>query len=350
MSVKRFELFRKQLRNYFVACIGMEMQSEFPPIYVINLARDSDRLESFSARLRSLDLAFERIEAVNGAELTPDYISEHSTPACSAFCTRTQIGCYLSHVKVWRRIIDDPESPDVSIIMEDDNIPSDGFVSDVQDVLSSGLRFDILYLGCFGMCGERDPLYALVNLSTSALHVKRIDSPHESLNERLEVPKFPIGAHCYMISKNCIRFLLAKCNLANFHVDVDMAMILAKSPMRVFAFKVPIAYQLATNLQSTQSLSRFPRLLNFIFDKCMLRSKITVGFVLGSPQFQLGPLKVTLYTCLLLALAALLPQNLLRIAAVYFAIELCMEPSNIEAILVFAIAVFRLGLPSTFSY
>lgn len=75
-----------------------------PLIYVINLDRDAERLESVRGNLASLGLAFERLPAVVGKEV-PDWEQLVDLPAY-AWRNRLdapragEVGCYLSHLKV----------------------------------------------------------------------------------------------------------------------------------------------------------------------------------------------------------------------------------------------------------
>jgi glycosyl transferase family 25 len=74
-----------------------------PTIYVINLERDAERLESVRGNLSALGLAFERVPAVIGKELTDwrGYVDMET------YVWRNrqdeprpgEVGCYLSHLK-----------------------------------------------------------------------------------------------------------------------------------------------------------------------------------------------------------------------------------------------------------
>jgi hypothetical protein len=86
------------------------------PIFVISLARAPDRREAISEHLRSLGLEFEIVEAVDGAQLSDsDCIS---LLAKNVTYIRGVIGCYLSHIRLYERIIQD--NIDIALILEDD--------------------------------------------------------------------------------------------------------------------------------------------------------------------------------------------------------------------------------------
>ncbi len=77
------------------------------PIFLINLDRSTDRLEDISHRLSSIGLTFERISAVNSETIDEEqekrlfsYSSGHLPLG------KGEMGCFLSHRKVWQEIVD----------------------------------------------------------------------------------------------------------------------------------------------------------------------------------------------------------------------------------------------------
>jgi glycosyl transferase family 25 len=124
------------------ACVPRGLMSNIP-IYVINLARAGDRLASMQAVLGRLNLAFERIEAVDAAELTPDRVRTLVVPRLGAaiaqlpFFLRTdasgpmiyipehhrylvagEIACHVSHSRAITACIE--SAADGAMIFEDD--------------------------------------------------------------------------------------------------------------------------------------------------------------------------------------------------------------------------------------
>lgn len=93
-----------------------------PLIYVINLDRDAERLESVRGNLASLGLAFERLPAVVGKEV-PDWEQLVDLPAY-AWRNRLdapragEVGCTLSHLKAMETFLR-TDAP-WCVILEDD--------------------------------------------------------------------------------------------------------------------------------------------------------------------------------------------------------------------------------------
>lgn len=109
-----------------------------PPIFVISLA-NSVRRKIISARLNSLGLAFEFIDAVNGRDLTEEQLSQVDYdfyPQRFGGKHRLklgEIGCAMSHIRAYQHLVDNNIKE--AIILEDDAIVSHYFRRIVADVL-----------------------------------------------------------------------------------------------------------------------------------------------------------------------------------------------------------------------
>ena len=80
------------------------VESSMIPIYVINLEGSDNRLQQAAQQLTAHGLSFERIDAVNGRQLS----AAHKRAVVDAKANRNkfyrplsdgEIGCYLSHKK-----------------------------------------------------------------------------------------------------------------------------------------------------------------------------------------------------------------------------------------------------------
>jgi glycosyl transferase family 25 len=90
------------------------------PAYVINLARDTTRLANCTAQAQELGFSFERVEAVEGKSLSSDFIDEfrRSRPRGGRSWLHGQIGCFMSHFRVWETIAAGDSS--AALVLEDD--------------------------------------------------------------------------------------------------------------------------------------------------------------------------------------------------------------------------------------
>lgn len=112
------------------------------PIYVINLARDAERLRTVSANLLRAGLAFERVDAFDGPTLLPRLRRRFRRDFFSSRLHRTmtpgEIGCILSHLRALRRVL--AQRLPYAIILEDDVAFANEFASFVRDELPDLLR------------------------------------------------------------------------------------------------------------------------------------------------------------------------------------------------------------------
>jgi glycosyl transferase family 25 len=119
--------------------------------YVVNLKHSTRRLSDISEKFRSAKLEFTRIEAVYGKDfdlvkLIQDGIySPHTSP--KRWLNPAEIGCYLSHRKVWEQFLSD--SADYAVVLEDDATFDPDFHNKVQALISSApSNWSVIYLGC----------------------------------------------------------------------------------------------------------------------------------------------------------------------------------------------------------
>ena len=115
------------------------MSNEIWPSYVINLAANTARMENVRRQFDENGLHFERIDAVNGWNLSEQEIARVYDAAQNRAYARhdlvpAEIGCYLSHIEAWRRIAE--SSAPGGFVFEDD-FETDGTLSKVLAALST---------------------------------------------------------------------------------------------------------------------------------------------------------------------------------------------------------------------
>lgn len=120
------------------------------PAYVINLADNTARLDAVTAILGAQNIAFERVDGVNGWALPPEEIARVYDAARNDRDARqplvpAEIGCYLSHIAAWERIAEG-DAPG-GFIFEDDFAATDR-LADVLAALSgdAGRDWDMVKL------------------------------------------------------------------------------------------------------------------------------------------------------------------------------------------------------------
>lgn len=105
-------------------------------VFVINLPQRTDKKESMLKQAQAFDIPLHMVEAVNGHALSDEQIQKlvKDYPACCL--TKGVIGCALSHIKVYKKIVD--EHIPLALVLEDDAI----LTHEVKPVLEALSRLD----------------------------------------------------------------------------------------------------------------------------------------------------------------------------------------------------------------
>ena len=118
-----------------------------PKIFVINLDRRPDRLQTISQTLGALGLKWQRIVAIDGRDPQLDaQVDWKKLHTYSQYLPirRGPIGCYLSHRKVWQKIVE--ENLQQALILEDDVSPLASWDPAILNIDIAKLGLDSLRL------------------------------------------------------------------------------------------------------------------------------------------------------------------------------------------------------------
>lgn len=138
-------------------------------VHLVNLARGEDRLERMSALLSERALKFRRFEAVDGSveDFGAVYDESAQIKAGYRYLTKAELGCYLSHFRLWERVA--ALEDEFYVILEDD-VDVDASVPEVLAAINR-LQFDwdVIRLAGLGVvpyliAGKLDPHHDLVTL------------------------------------------------------------------------------------------------------------------------------------------------------------------------------------------
>jgi len=210
--------------------------------YVINLDRRPERLQSFEYELSKSDLSndYFRVQAVDGAnvDLNAESLSVSARDDLIEVeklgyrnkhyqLTKGAIGCYKSHIRVWKQIMSDPNI-DVALVFEDDTkVPHD-----LQQLINTKMNhappdWDIVLLGlschsCSGISENKD-----------FLKVNRFWLTHAYLINRNAIQKIFDAEILYPITQQ-IDALLSD---ASSHINICA---LSSNPVRQNTFQTDI--------------------------------------------------------------------------------------------------------------
>ena len=120
-----------------------------PPVFVINLDKSTARMAKISKRLDELEVPFERVPAVYGADLSQEEIDKYYCPELNKKNYRRplglgEIGCYISHIKVWKTIVE--RKIPCALILEDDITIDASLGQLIKTISKSSNSFDVVKL------------------------------------------------------------------------------------------------------------------------------------------------------------------------------------------------------------
>ncbi|MFC3094664.1 glycosyltransferase family 25 protein [Alteromonas sediminis] len=123
-----------------------------PPIYLINLDKSPDRLQTCSQRLAEHSLSFIRVPGVLGAALSQQEIAAHYSSELNQQnyhrpLSSGEIGCYLSHRKAWEKIAHG-KAP-YAIVLEDDIKIVGSLADTVQALDNISFEWDVIKLAAY---------------------------------------------------------------------------------------------------------------------------------------------------------------------------------------------------------
>ncbi|MBA6390354.1 glycosyltransferase family 25 protein [Colwellia sp. BRX10-3] len=118
------------------------------PVYVINLDCAQERMLSMDEQLSRNEINYERIPAVKGNNLTKTEINIEYSAILNRKYFRAdlslgEIGCYISHKNVWRKMV--AENIEFAVILEDDMIIEKNFI-ELLSLTDTLKKYDLIKL------------------------------------------------------------------------------------------------------------------------------------------------------------------------------------------------------------
>ena len=312
-------------------------------VYIINLDKDTGRLENMKQQISKIGKSFIRIPGVNGKLLTFKEINNTTNLFCNYFCSPSMIGIFMSHYKTWQKVLENGD--DYALIMEDDCELVDDFQIQLKYVLDELFTidpdFDFLYLSCGGACDIAQN-YNIIN-SVQKLFLANVENKinHEIKSDYIFIPETPVGFNCYIVSKKCVKKLLKYLQTISYHVDVSFLNFQDK--FNIYASSKMLAYQYASATQSTQT-ENFPVILNNILDNYKCSKQVSYSYYMSTPLFYIYKYNFTTYLLIIILTIIFLPQSIksifIYIIWLYMLIEFIYYPQNIQYILYWLIMIY----------
>jgi glycosyl transferase family 25 len=217
------------------------MEKYVDNIYLINMDKDTEKLNNVTKECKKFNINFERLSGVNPLKLSEEELDKYVTKICQNICPNGLIGCAISHMKIYEDALKNNYKN--ILVLEDDVY----FTDDLYEVLDKAMSelpedYDILYLGCVGLCDKKQvynmDLYLIFHLLFKLLCKSKKQITN---NKYIHVPKFPLSTHAMIISnKGCKKLLNVIGKISN-HIDFTIAS--KSNELKIYAIEKKIAYQ-----------------------------------------------------------------------------------------------------------
>lgn len=247
-------------------------------VYVISLKEATSRRAALAQRFPKWFPKMVICEAVNGRTLTAEqYFSliKHSYLKYSRIMTPSEVGCALSHMKVWEDFLESDAK--YALILEDDVLGTD---SDIVTVLGF-LRIINHKIGPYfvWLCGGMD-----------GLPTEKVLCRKTPVCGVFEIPtiswRYVYRTVSYVVSRESVHVLLAKQSSADLHIADDWRRLLARSGLKLLyshIFHHPVEQTLSRIEQERIAAQPIKRknVLQKLLATVYHSSVACVGFIMG---------------------------------------------------------------------
>ena len=239
------KLYKKNIyESFLISNNSEELDIREMKIYVINMKTSTDRKNHMKKILNNNNLNYEFIEAVNGKELDTNYVNSITKDKLRDL-SRGEVGCFLSHKKVYKKFLDSGE--DYCLILEDDIQICKKFVNEINKCLSQLNIFDIFY--CFN--SPRYQFYNIIGKDVKDYFPEKWDKNLPLLLDKdyskdCVLAKARTGTYGMVISKKAARQLLNNMSTIKTAIDVQIHFKDVKKGLKIFSSKKDLVFE-ATN-------------------------------------------------------------------------------------------------------
>ena len=276
-------------------------------VYVINLDRDTERLQKMTDQLNNLNIEFTRFPAVLGAQVKT---SNHLTDFCLKYCTDGIKGCAMSHKTIWEDMLKNNYKH--VLILEDDAVFADDFETQFRTGWDQVPKdFDMFYLGCNFNCDDSHTIPKVYN--------EVLGQVPKRLNSHILRVYGSIGFHGYIISNECAKKV--KHLPIHNHIDAQMAYWINKHKMNAYSMK-PLIINTPDNGVVHSNLSEsYPPLLNGALRKVPFSDTVTLDWGASENFAKIGGHNVNVLIFIMVLLVLLTNPNYYFLFGIWLFVE-----------------------------
>ena len=214
------------------------------------------------------------VKGIDSSNLSKKIIEENFTKNFSKWGTKHAFGCALSHIKVWKKILENND--EYALILEDDVVFENNFKKEFKDIINNVPdNFDILYLGCFG-CGVN---YKISNLGLRIYGKGEL----KKINDKIIIPRHALATHGYIISKKgCKKILDLLLGKIFNSIDICLNDILINKNANIYASTPLLINQTSTVKYNP---SKHPIMINKLLD-FQIEKNLTANYCLNTVMYE----------------------------------------------------------------
>ena len=192
-------------------------------IFIINLDKDNERLKDSYKQLKHYNINnYERYPAINGNAATKYELNAYTTNIGKIIASRTMIGCGISHINIWKKIV--REKINKCLIIEDDFILVDDFLNKFNNIINEAPKdYDMLFL------------------TRSQIHNDSIKI--KDINKYFYKQLIVCQTVGYIITLKGAEKILKYINKVSYHIDFEICMTSLLTDLNVISSKEPLIYQ-----------------------------------------------------------------------------------------------------------
>jgi GR25 family glycosyltransferase involved in LPS biosynthesis len=246
------------------------MEKYVDNVYLINMDKDIERLKKVTKECKKFNINFERLSGVDPLKLSKKELDKYVTKTCQNICPNGLVGCGISHMKIYEDALKNNYKN--ILVLEDDVYFDDELYEELDKAMSELPKdYDILYLGCSGMCDKKQvynmDLYLIFHLIFYFLSKCKSKCNNECKikkkinNKYIHVPEIPLTAHAMIISNKGCKKLLNLIEKLNYHIDITIA--IKSNELNIYTTKKRLIYQTWNDSKNSGMSSNY--LLNNYF-------------------------------------------------------------------------------------
>ena len=222
-------------------------------VFVINLKSDTDKWETMQTNFGEQNIKLNRVDAIYGKTLNPVDREKNTTTMCRYFCPDSAVGCGMSHMKVWRYIVEN--SIEYAVVLEDDVTPIDDFISRFNKVIKEVPDdWDIFYLYCLGVESTPEGLETFVSQIGGG----------EKITENIFRPGYPLSTAGYCLNlEGAKRLLNATHGKVSYHIDAQIASNISEGNINAYGV---YPYMLSSEYEESETVDGDSFTANTLFN------------------------------------------------------------------------------------